>query len=434
MKRLLILLMFAGWTVLPASVTLDKAVKDGLALDVDVNNGEIDMDSARKRLRLARSRFLPDLDAGGSWRYQSQRMHLVIDPVIQGGRMVFPGLERTIGTLHNWDLYLGVTQPLYTGGILSRRRDQAEVRVREESQRLRAARVSRSLEIRAAYYTHAMLLERRDSALRLAGRLEIHLRRLEALAAEELARRSDVLETRSRLVETRLTLEEMEQAVDEAANRFHELCGHAVDQVTASGHIRRFSRREAGDFFRSRHPQLEAMDNQKQWLQLEEAVAAGRYRPSLAGHASFHLGRPGIDMFSAEWMGYAAVGITFSMPVFHWHRGREERGLVRAEARKLDNRRRNLLRLVSYQLDRIYRRLEMRARLVEELEELVALTREDGRIKGDLVREKQIANLEYLAVLTDCERAESRLAAAHCDLTLTQLAVHRAIGYMEEEE
>jgi len=434
MKHAMMLMLLIGGMLWPATVTLEQAVRDGLEIAAAVRNGRIDVESAERRLRLARSRFLPDLDAGGSWRFQSERMQLTIDPVVQAGQVVFPGLERTVGTMHNWDLYLGLTQPIYSGGMLSRRRDQAVVQVEEKSLHLMGARVERAAAIRTAFYTHALLAGRRDAARELEQRLKLHLRRLEALAAEEMVRRSDVLETRSRLVDTRLSVEELEQALAEAAIRFHELCGHSPGDVAVNKGPRAFTREEAAAFFRARHPGLAELDTRSRWLDLEEAVAASRYRPNMAAFAAFHLGRPGVDMFAAEWMAYATMGISLSMPVFHWHRQREERGLVRASARKLNNQRTELVRVVSHSLDRLYQRSAMLQRQVTELKKLVALKVEDTEIKQALYREKQISNLDYLAVLCERAQAQSRLEAARRNLTLTRIAVHRAIGYTEEEQ
>ncbi|HDP95092.1 MAG TPA: TolC family protein [Candidatus Aminicenantes bacterium] len=434
MKIILMLMLLGGGMLSSATVTLEQAVRDGLELAASVRDGRIDVENAERRLRLARSRFLPDLDAGGSWRFQSERMQLAIDPIIQASQVLFPGLERTVGTKHNWDLYLGLTQPIYTGGILSRRRDQAEARVEEESLHLRSARVERASAIRAAYYTHAMLEQRRSVAQQLAERLELHLQRLEALAAEEMARRSDVLETRSRLVDTQLNVNELDQAVAEAVSRFHELCGHYPAEIFAAADPRAFSREEAETRFLSRHPGLAALKTRFQQLDLEEKAVAGKYRPSVAAFAAFHLGRPGVDMFAADWMGYAVLGVSFSMPVFHWGRGAEERGLVRASARKLDYRHEALLRNVAHALDRLFDRLAMLERQVDELKKLSGLTSEDIRLKQALYMEKQISNLDYLAVLCEQEQVLSRLEAARYNLKLTQVAVHRAIGYMEEEQ
>lgn len=434
MKQLLVFLLLGGSMLSSAVISLEQAVRDGLELAASVRNGRIDVENAERRLRLARSRFLPDLDAGGSWRFQSERMQLTIDPVFQAGQVLFPGLERTVGTLHNWDLYLRLNQPIYTGGTLSRRRDQAAVKVEEESLRLEAARVDQAAAIRAAYYTHAMLEQRRFVTQQLAERLELHLQRLEALAGEEMVQRSDVLETRSRLVDTRLSVAEFNQAVAEAASRFHELCGHFPGEITAAADPRTFSREEAETRFLNRHPGLAALKTGFRQLELEEEAVAGKYRPSVGAFAAVHLGRPGVDMFAADWMGYAVLGISFSMPVFHWGRGGEERGLVRASSRKLDHKHEELLRSVAHLLDRLFSRMAMLERQVVELQKLADLTAEDIRIKEALYREKQISNLDYLAVLCEQERAASRLEAARYNLKLTQIAVHRAIGFMEEQQ
>lgn len=434
MKTFLVL-MFVGYGILtPAGMTLEQAVRDGLELAASIRNGRIDVENAERRLRLARSRFLPDLDAGGSWRYQSERMQLVIDPVIQNGSMMFPGLERTVGTRNNWDFYLGITQPIYTGGMLSRRRDQAAVQVDESSLRLQGERVKHAAAIRSAYFSHALLRGRLETARKLEERLELHLRRIEALAAEKMARRSDVLETRSRLVDARVSIQELEQALTETAISFHELCGHSPGEVTPGQDLRRFSREQAQAFFYSRHPGLEEMAKRSRWLELEEKTVVSRYRPSMAAFAAVHLGRPGIDMFSADWMGYAVLGVSLSMPVFHWNRSREERGLVQAMGQKLNNQRDDLVRGVSHALDRLFQRLDMLQSQVGELQKLVDLKTEDVELKQALYREQQISNLDYLAVLSEQAEAESRLEMTRSHLKLTHITVHRVIGYMQEEK
>ncbi len=434
MKHFIIMLFLGFGLLMPASVTLKKAVQDGIALSAAVQNGEIEVESAERRLRMARTRFLPEMNAGASWRFQSERMQLSIDPIVQSGSILFPGLEKTVGTLHNWDIHLGIRQPLYTGGVLSRRFDQAREQSVTETLRLASQRVARAGEIRAAFYSYRLVCRKRDSSLRLLERLELHARRLDALAAEDLVRRSDVLETRSRIAETRLKLESLHRAVAEAAVRFHELTGHQPGSIADPPEPRAFTQDEALAYFRSHHPRLGEFSARERWLGLEEKVAAGRYLPQAEGYAELHVGRPGIDMFNSDWQTYATAGIRLSVPVFHWHRGRMERGLVSAAANQLENRRGEYIRMVTHTLERLYvrqRGLEVQRR---EAEHLVDYAREDATIKSELVREKQISNIDFLSVQVDLERFRSNLDEIDFELTLTRIAVQRTIGYWEDRQ
>lgn len=434
MKQLIIMLLLGFGLFMPASVSLDKAVRDGLELSAGVRNKALDVQNADSRLRLARSGFLPELNAGASWRYQSRRMQLSIDPILQEGNILFPGLEKTVGTLHNWDIHLGIHQTLYSGGILSGRLAQAREQSITETLRLASQRLLRAGEIRAAFYASRLICRRRDSSLRLLERLELHARRLEALAAEDLVGRSDVLETRSRIAETRMQLEGLRRGVAEAGLRFHELTGHQVVEITPTREPRTFSRQEALAFFRAHHPRLEEFSARGRWLGQEEKVVAGRYLPQAVGYAELHLGRPGIDFFNSQWQTYASAGVRLSVPVFHWHRGRIERGLVSVAANQLKNRREEYIRAVAHTLDRLYVKQKGLEAQRREAEQLVDFAREDAQIKSELYAEKQVSNIDYLTAMVDLERFRTRLEEIDFERILTRIAIQRTIGYWEEKQ
>jgi outer membrane protein TolC len=420
MRPAAITLILLSSLMLNAEVTLKQAIENGLNLSAAVANQLLEERGAELDQESAARQKLFQANAGGSYRYTSDRME------ISAGPMQMAGLRG------NWDMKLGLTQPLYTGGLLANAEKLQAFRRQAEAHTLEWRRVELAGRIKTSYFTLQLLRSKKQSLQLLLDSLNLHLEKLEKFFREELVRRSDVLETRLKVDETRLALADLEQQIESEQIAFRTLCGYDADQIENNYHEAGLTLDEARSRFETANPLLRALAGRKQMAGAQKRLASASTRPQVAGFAELHYARPGVNYFSKEWSFYLQTGISVSFPVFNWNKAGRERQQADLAAARVENQAGDLRR----ETDKGLQQLESARRAAEAklqvTDALVAAAAENAGLKEKLYAENQSDNLDYLEAMTAWERYRSQRQELLARLELIKVNVHTLVGIMGE--
>lgn len=435
MKSMVFILFMALAFSLPAKVPLSQAVKDAWVLSGALDSQKLQERAAAVARETALRQKYFSAALGASYRTSTDKVE------VTAGTFPFPlGPSVPAGTVilaapaHTVDLKLSLQQPLYSGGALSSAAEIEAERELSERELTRLKRIELAGAVKASYFNYLLFCSKRDSLNSLLASLDIHLKKLEDLFAEDLARKSDLLETEAKADEARLGLEDVEQLIEAESVRFRSLCGRDPGDIEPQAGRRRETFAAAWESFRAGHPLLRSLDGKAGMLRAQKKAVAGAYLPQVGAFAELHYGRPGQNFFKDRWTLYAAGGVSVSLPVFNWNRRGRDLELADIAQRQLEDRRADFVRESERALSQLFLQRESLERKRALLDRLQANAREDVALKENLFAESQIAHSDLLAAMTSQERYRADSGGLDAQLELLAASIDTLVGACQEEE
>jgi len=437
MKKSFVTILIIFWAAAPASfsssekVTLEKAVLKALMLQSGYKNALLSEKEASIRTSLAdiNRRFILNFDS--SYRYISDTMEIETPSVTIPGFASIPSNTIKAGVFHNFDFKLSAAQPLFSGGALKNSMRLSEIRQAVEGRKTEIEKLEIAAAVKSSFFSYLGLIRKKQSLETLNQSLNLHIERLQNLFNEGLVRKTDLLETRSRKADIDISLGEIDGLIKEAGIHFKSLCGYAPSAVEEGFSEQEIPLEAAKEYFIKNHPVLKSLSLRVKALDLQNKISIGRYKPQVTAFAELHYGRPGIDFFKKEWGAYFAGGIALRMPVFHWNRLQSEKRLNGIQIEKITNERDEFIREIFSLLDKLYEKLEVLEKTEQILDRLTDISQEDADLKAELVKERQIPNIEYLTALLRLEQQSFKKRELAVSREQIKIQITKFIGHLE---
>lgn len=401
-------------------ISLEEAIQKALERAPDYRNGVLEEKSLELEKRSAEMKRYFSLDSSASYLFRSEQMEVA-----------FPGKVIKAGAKHNYDVNFSLKQPLFTGNILSNGIKMSELELAVAQNQTLLEKIDITAEIKSSYFNYHLLLDKRNSLETLIRQLGLHLKKIENFYKEELVRKTDLLETRRKMREQELNVEDLNHLIVSEGIRFEKLCGVFIDLVDL-GYVEKASD-FVGSFeeFKVSHPLLKTLNRNLEMLSTRGRMVKGGYLPQVAGFAELHYGRPGVDFFKNQWQLYFQGGISVNFRLFDWDKKKRELMVLDYAGEKVRNRRDDFILEGERLLRQLFEAMGSLARKMVILDELVRTAAEDVELKGDLYREQQVSNIDYLEALTTKERYESMKRESLMQLELVKVSINRVIGKHE---
>ncbi len=276
MKKIPFLLFLAFASVLPARVTLSQAVADAWKISPGLDSQRLEEEAAATaRLTALRQKYF-SVFFNGSYRYSSDKVE------VKASAFPFPlGPNIPAGTVmlsapnDNFDLKMSLSQPLYSGGLLDNAVKMEAIREAAEKDVTRLKKIELAGQVKSSYFTYLLFCRKRDSLNSLLSSLDLHLRKVTNLFAEEMVSKSDLLESQAKADEIRLSLEDLEQLIAAEAVHFNSLCGYDPQDIDFQPGTGSGSFAAAREYFLAGHPLLRSLEQRERLVQVQKKSIAG---------------------------------------------------------------------------------------------------------------------------------------------------------------
>jgi outer membrane protein TolC len=412
-------------------IPLTRAIEEGLKKDFEYLNALLDQKWSALQHQISAKNKLFRLDFAANYLYKSETMVIDFSSQIPG---VFPnpsaGVE--VGLYHNFDFDIGLSQPLFTGGILSNSIKMEEVRKAiQANQKIIKTNEIVSM-IKSSFFQYLILTHRKQSLQILDKTLSLHRQRIENLRAEGLARKTDLLETLSKIEEIQANISDIELAIESEKIHFHKLCGYNPEEIDDTYREESITESDAISYFEQNHPVLKTLQNQVDILNLQRKIVTGKYLPQINGFAELHYGRPGIDLYAKKWSIYFQGGIVLTVPVFDWNRLSIEKKLLDFQNEKLDNQKNKFVQDVTASLATLYSSLQMLEEKKNHVSQLLEYSKEDANLKKALYEEREIPNIDYLEALLTREKNSLLIQEIQIQIERVKVNINTLIGKNKE--
>ncbi len=429
-----VLVLLTAAVPIRAATTLDEAVARAWAKSYGLKGKVLDEEAAKAERDFAARQKLFHLDFAAGYRYTTDHVVVTAANFPFTSLLHIPSDQVLLSAPKSaYDLKLGLSQPLWTGGSLTNTLRADEARQSAAASGTQAAKVDIAGRVKTSYFTYRLLLVRKTSLEILLQNLGLHEDRVAAFVREDLTRRSDLLETQAKAEETRLSIEDLSQQAAKERIGFETLTGLSPDEIEAPapGTVPDYAGSLAD--FKARHPLLKGLDAQATALDLSRKAVIGQRLPQLALFGEAHYARPGVNFFLDQWKLYGIAGLSLTVPVFNLNRIARDKAVIDVERRRLDDQRADILDQAEKTLKQLYESLRSLGAQASSADKLIGLAEEDAGLKEKLYRENQLSNIDYLAALTDLARYRALKDQIALQAELVKVAVNTAVGRIGDQ-
>ncbi len=416
------MMVLAGW-IAPArsapsdSLTLDQAWQVLLQRNLTLKQQQAAIQRAEAALRQARTMRLPTLQAGGSYKYISEVPRLEVPPPPVPG-FQFPEIQA--GANNQYDLYLQVVQPVFTGMRLTNMVRLQNMQLQKT--RVQAQRVQQQLlfQVGRLFYNYQLNKLQKEVLEASLQRLEAGVSRARALYQAQQVTAFDTLRLANQQLRLRNHIRNVERQNDIVLEKLRTIlnldslappAGVSVAAITMHLPAEQSFQQQA----LAHRPELREMQVRQKSAQLGVRIAKAAYMPQVSAFAAVHYGNPGANFFKQEWNVYTLAGVQLSFDVWNWgrsyYRVQEKTALVRQLSLEEQKR----LRAIREEVHTVYLQMQQVAENQTYLEQLVA----QESLRYQLVKSKFENGY---ATSLDLQEAESALTSAQLQLQQNRIA------------
>lgn len=428
-KKVMILMIFSS-LVIPvfSTVSLEDAVKAGILKNSKLKNLILDKNIDKLKAISGKREKLFKVELNGSYMYRSEKIHMQLPDLNVSPQMTIPGMSFDAGSLHNFDLNLRVTQPVFTGGVLSNSVKILGKKVEMDKSTGDLLKTNISTMVKSSYYRYKLLHNTELSIEVIKEKIETHKKRVKDFFSEGLSKKSDLIETTLKLKELELELLNIRAEMNEERNRFFELCGIDVNLVDNRGEIIAPFEQMAIEKFFKVHPALTIYKNNKEIININKKIVSGSYLPQMVFFSEFHYGRPGINFFENEWKFYIQSGISIKLRLFDWGRLGRKKNVLDYMKLKIRNGEEDFIRSTKIKIKSLYEKIAILKRSLGKASDLISSAIKDSELKKNLYDEEQISNLDYLDSLLNIKKYETLKNKIILQLEFVKISVNNLVG------
>lgn len=399
-------------------LTVEQCVALGLTSNHTLKARQSEVESSRQDVRIARSGFLPTIEARGSYFILDQPPRFVIDKDLIGPNS--PSTDTEIRG--DEDLFMaGVTlrQTLYAGGRIThsyRRDSQLVASAQHEFGNQRTRLV---YELKKSFYESLIQQAYTDSFAQQVTARQEGWRIASALAKEGQLGEDKVLQARANLLFSEAELLQARQRTDNSLDQLRRLLALGENETLTLVDVTTYP------LLNNATVDLSAavLDQREDYQQIEAQVRAAeeqlkvarsRYHPEIIAEGGYLRQRETNITQKDLWV----AGINLTWPLFEGWKTDAEVIKAQAEKQRLESLRRDLAMTIRNEVQAGLRQVQYRQMLVEAY--LVNLQGEERSYSDTLARQE---HGEVLAVDAHEQKARLLLAQANYLESINQLRI-----------
>lgn len=434
MKKIVLPLLIFGFVfrLIPAEVTMEQAIREGIKLSYNYKNHMLETRALELAKKNALMNKMFNLTSGASYLFKSAQMEITLPDMNPALGVVIPGSSMLVGAKHNFDVKLSLSQPIFTGNILTNMVKLETVKIAVEENRAQLSKIETAAEIKGSYFNYRLILNRLRSLESLLKQLQLHQGKLQNYFREDLIKKSDLLETEAKIQEQSLNLRDLQNLLENEKINFKTLCGFDIEAVEKNYSEKNIDYTQAFTDFKSSHPVLKTLDESIAGFNIREKMVNGAYLPQIGGFAEIHYGRPGIDFFRNEWSLYFQGGFSIDVRIFDWNKRKRDVKIIRFGIEKIENEKNDFIKEGEKRFKQLFAAKSTAEAKLAAVEKLVQIAAEDISLKEGLLKEQQIDNIDYLSALTRKESYDSLRNTILAQLELIKVNINQLIGKFEE--
>ena len=354
--------------------------------------------------------------------------------------IALPGVGRlAAGTRNRYEVAAVVEQPLYTGGRLGQQSEAALQLLRAQESQQQVVSQQLLLQVGQLYYQIQLNQVQQQILAEAMERAGLHLQQARARWAASQATPFDTLEVANRRLQLYTQAQELgdqEQILCLRLGRLLELdpLPALATESAAEETLPADALEHLQDAALRLRPELRQLAALREAHARRLAALESVRRPQVYASAAYRYGRPGVDVFRDDWMGYYTVGINARWQLWDWGQDQRQVEKARLEGRRLEVQDRQLRLEVRQQVAEVHTQLHSAAEQVGLQRQLVEQERERERLVGQSYTQGQATSLDLHRAESDLTAAQLALAQRRIQWRQLRLELGFATGELVPEE
>ncbi len=360
--------------------------------------------------------YLPQFGINVTASYQSDVTK--VDVNMPGVTIPYPDKDM-------YDLYLGLDQLIWDGGVNREQKNLEEAGLKISQQQIEVDLYKVKERINGLYFK--ILLLRKNKEQLLTNR-EVVVDKMEELESE--IRNGMMLQSAADVLMAQiLEIDQSVTGIDSDLAATFGMLGELMD-MTFPGEVILIlpdPQIEAHTFINLR-PKYSLLNLQKDKLKSSKSMITAGYMPNLSGFGKFGIGKPGLNMLSNSFEPYYYVGVGFKWNIINWNRQKNQKkildvqqGIVEVQKEVFDKNTKTQL------LDDLAQIFKYRE-LMKSDQEIIDLRVKITKTASSHLDNGIITSTQYLDELNKATRARLDLEVHRIQLSMAKINYLKTVG------
>ena len=426
---------YAGSSDIP-SFTLDACIETALQKNPVIAQARRQADASKERVMQARSDQYPEVSIGATGGYISEQNRMGLDDMTVSlpgmSPVIIPGKQMEIGANEKADLFLSLTQPVYTGGRIQAgiKKASAGMDIACHQVALEENKVRHGVTV--MFFQLAKAKAYRQVVKTSLDQIKRHLEDAENMLDQGMLLQSDIHPINIRRLDTELMLVKADNDVARSMAALAERMGMPPDtEIPIVVDWDKVPPWPIPDEFLVnggvRH-EREIVDKQIVMASSDIEIAQGKRKPEVGFNLSGHYGYPGFASMDPDWDRWWQAGVNVSFTLFDMGGNQHGENAARMEKNRLMKTKDAVDHQIS--LDQINARLayEETCRNRGITREKVLAAEENYRLKQDNFKVGMATNTDFLDAHTELVKAKTEQVMVAAETRIAWSAFLRAMG------
>ena len=417
-------------------LSLEEAISAGLEASPGLHASRMKVESMAAKTREIAAGRLPSLKLGGGYTRLSEVPPFEVTLPISPNPIVV-----SQSYFNNFNLRLGVQQPLFTGFRLQSGQESSRMLERSAGLDLEKDRAEFIFAVKSAYWGLARAREFEKVIDETIGQVAEHLKDVRAFFDQGLLTKNEVLRTELELSNAELMRIDARNAAEIALTTLDSLIGLPLDtdvDLTTSAESRA-ARLPAGEGAEGGDPVETALANRPELKSAEFRIKASElgvktaqagFYPQVFLSGNYYYLRPNprfmpaLDKFKGTW----DVGISVSFDIWNWGQTKSQAEQAKAQLAQARDAHKLLEEQAVLEIAQSRLSLARAGDKVRVAAQAVAQAEENLRVTRERFKQGVALNADVLDADVALLRARLNRTQAAIDLVLAQARLEKALG------
>jgi outer membrane protein TolC len=400
----------------PDTLTLEYCHRRAVGVYPLVKQRQLNSEASSIQNENSGKNYLPQFGINGRASYQSDVTK--IDVNVPGVIIPFPDKDM-------YDLYLGLDQLIWDGGITREQKKLEEAGLKINQQQIEVELYKLKERINGLYFKILLLRKNKEQLL---TNKQVVQEKMEEL--ESGIRNGVVLQSAADVLMAQIL--EIDQGVTEADNDLAATFGmlsELMDMVLNENVVLKLPDPpiEAETYINLR-PEYLLLNLQKDKLESSKNMITATYMPKFSGFGKLGLGKPGLNMMSSTFQTYYFIGVGFKWNIINWERQKNQKKILEVQQGIVEVQKETFDKNIKTQALDDLAQVNKYNELMKSDQEIIDLRNKIAKTASSQFDNGMITSTQYLDELNKATRAMLNLEVHRIQLSMSKINYLKAIG------
>ncbi len=410
------LLAFTGQAQTPNTLTLEFCHKRAIEVYPVVRQKILNEEATGLRNKNSDKNYLPQFEVNGRATYQSDVTQVPIS---------FPGVSIPTPDKDMYDLYLGLNQLIWDGGMTKEQKnlENADLLINQQQVEVELYKVKER--VNGLFYKILLYQKNREALVTNRSTVAGKLKDLESGIKNGMILQStaDVLQAQI------LEIDQSLNSIDADLKATFTMLGQQLDlEIPAATRFILPDPPVETRTYENTRPEFLLLDLQKDKIELSKNLISASYMPKFSGFGKLGYGKPALNMLSTSFDTYYVVGVGLTWDILNWNRQNNQKQLLNVQQGIVDTQKEAFDKNVKIQATDDAAQIEKYLQLIGQDQQIIGLRKKITQTASSQFDNGIITSTQYLDELNRETRSTLDLEIHRIQLSFAKINYLKTTG------